>query len=196
MSIDKISRQALFIKNKLILAVVGMAGSGKSEAVKYLIKKFNLPVVYLGGITFEWMKDRGIPVNYANEKKAREQIRRENGGMGAYTKLSLPKIAALLKKNKGVIVESLYSWSEYKILKDKYGDNFKILAVHASPAVRFRRLKARKNERPMKNFAEFRNRDYSEIENIEKGGPIAMADYLIVNEGSLKDLHKKIDAIK
>jgi hypothetical protein len=48
----------------------------------------------------------------------------------------------------------------------------------------------------MKNYAEFQARDYSEIENIEKGGPIAMADYLVVNEGSLKDLHKKLNLIR
>lgn len=184
------------MKNKLILAVVGMAGSGKSEVVKQLVKKLNWPVIYLGRITFAWMKKRKIPVNYANEKKAREQIRRENGGMGAYAKLSLPNIAELLKKNNGVIVESLYSWSEYKILKDKYGDSFKVIAALASPAIRFRRLHKRKKERPMKNYAEFQTRDYSEIENIEKGGPIAMADYPIVNEGSLGDLHKKLNALK
>jgi dephospho-CoA kinase len=184
------------MKNNLILAVVGMAGSGKSEVVKYLTKKLDLPVVYLGAITFEWMKDRNIPVNYANEKNAREQIRRENGGMGAYAKLSLPKISALLKKNKGVIVESLYSWSEYKILKEKYGAKFKVVAALASAAIRFKRLKARKNHRPMKNYAEFQARDYSEIQNIEKGGPIAMADYPIINDGSLSALHKKLDAIR
>jgi dephospho-CoA kinase len=184
------------MKNKPILAVVGMCGSGKSEVVKFLVKKFKWPVVYLGGITFEWMKERNIPVNYQNEKESREQIRRENGGMGAYAKLALPKIAKLLKEKKGVIVESLYSWSEYKILKEKYGDNFKVVAAHASPAIRFKRLKARKKERPMKNYAEFQARDYSEIENIEKGGPIAMADYLVVNEGSLKDLHKKLNLIR
>jgi dephospho-CoA kinase len=182
------------MKNKLILAVVGMAGSGKSEVVKYLVKKLNWPVIYFGSFTFEWIKKRKLPVNYANEKKAREQIR-QNGGMGAYAKLSLPKISKLLKNNKGVIVESLYSWSEYKILKNKYGDNFKVIAAHASPAIRFRRLKSRKNERPMKNYAEFKTRDYSEIENIEKGGPIAMADFMIVNESSLKSLQNQLNKI-
>ena len=172
-----------------------MCGSGKSEVVKYLVKKLNWPVVYLGGITFEWMKKKKIAVNYANERFAREKIRALYG-MGAYAKLSLPKITALLKKNQGVIVESLYSWSEYKILKEKYGDNFKVLAALASPAIRFKRLTARKNERPMKNYAEFQARDYSEIENIEKGGPIAKADYFVVNEGSLRDLRKKLDLIK
>ncbi|MDD5527807.1 MAG: AAA family ATPase [Patescibacteria group bacterium] len=183
------------MKNKLILAVVGMCGSGKSEVVKYLVKKLNWPVVYLGEITFDWMKKKKLAINNQTEMFAREKIRAEHG-MGAYAKLSLPKIAALLKKNQGVIVESLYSWSEYKILKEKYDDRFKIVAAHASPAIRFKRLKSRKNNRPMKNYAEFKARDYSEIENIEKGGPIAMADYLILNEGNLRDLHKKLDSIR
>ena len=182
------------MKNKIILAVVGMCGSGKSEIVKYLVKKFNWPVVYLGAITFDWMKKKKIALNYQNEKFAREKIRALYG-MGAYAKLSMPLIAKLLKKNKAVIVESLYSWSEYKILKKKYGDNFRVIAAQASPAIRFRRLKTRKNERPMKNYAEFKARDYSEIENIEKGGPIVMADYTILNEEKLEDLQQKLEKI-
>jgi hypothetical protein len=37
-------------------------------------------------------------------------------------------------------------------------------------------------------------RDWSEIENLEKGGPIAIADYFIINDGSLEQLHQRIDA--
>ena len=40
-----------------------------------------------------------------------------------------------------------------------------------------------------------RKRDYAEIENIEKGGPIAMADYTIVNEQSAGDLKSQVLAI-
>ena len=38
-------------------------------------------------------------------------------------------------------------------------------------------------------------RDYAEIENIEKGGPIAMADFTFINEGpvnSVKDQIKRL----
>jgi hypothetical protein len=37
-----------------------------------------------------------------------------------------------------------------------------------------------------------RKRDYAEIENIEKGGPIAMADFTVVNEYSLEYLQSWI----
>ena len=33
-----------------------------------------------------------------------------------------------------------------------------------------------------------KSRDYSEIEDIEKGGPIAMADFTIINTGAVEDV--------
>ena len=38
-------------------------------------------------------------------------------------------------------------------------------------------------------------RDFTEIENIEKGGPIAMADITLINENETTDLHKTIKAL-
>jgi len=182
------------VNNKKILAVVGMAGSGKSEAIKYLQDKFSWPKIYLGKYTFERIKKEGLEVNYENEKIAREKIRNEHG-MGAYAKLALPELNKLLEENSTVLIESLYSWEEYKILKDTFGDNFNVLAVHASPLVRFERLLNRRNERPMSNKEEFQERDYSEIENTDKGGPIARADFHIINELNIDNLYKEINNI-
>jgi dephospho-CoA kinase len=39
------------------------------------------------------------------------------------------------------------------------------------------------------------SRDHAEIENIEKGGPIALADYTIVNNGSRENLVGQLDRI-
>jgi len=179
-------------KNKKILAVVGMAGSGKTEAIKYFQDKFSWPKIYLGKYTFERMKKEELEINYQNEKVMREKIRKELG-MGAYAILALPELKELLNKNNTVLIESLYSWDEYKILKEEFGHDFEVLAIHASPKTRFRRLLERKEERPMSAHDEFIERDYSEIENTDKGGPIARADYHIVNEGEIEELKNKID---
>ena len=42
---------------------------------------------------------------------------------------------------------------------------------------------------------EAKARDYAEIENLEKGGPIAMADYTILNPEDLKFLMKQVKVI-
>ena len=45
------------------------------------------------------------------------------------------------------------------------------------------------------NSVAIRERDRSEIENLEKGGPIAAADYYILNNGAIADMTKSLDKI-
>lgn len=177
---------------KRVVAIVGMAGSGKSEAVRKIQEDFGVPKVYFGEITFDEIKKRGLEINYKNERIVREDLRNQHG-MGVYAKFSIPKIEKLLEKNRIVLLESLYSWDEYKIIKKEFGDNFLVLAVYASPKNRFKRLKNRIKERPIKDWQEFKIRDWTEIEGTQKGGPIAMADYTIINEGDLEEYQAKIE---
>ncbi len=179
-------------ENKKVIAVVGMAGAGKSEVTNYLLEKLSCPKVYFGDVTFDRMKEEGTELNYENEKITREKIRAESG-MGAYAKFSLPKILELLKENEIVVIESMYSWDEYKIIKEEFGEKFSVVAVVASSNLRLERLKERKNWRPIKDREELTRRDITEIEGTDKGGPIAVADFTIINEGTLEELHEKID---
>ena len=181
------------MKSKKIIAIVGMAGSGKTETVDYLIKKYGWPKVYLGQATFVRLKKERLPVNYKNELIVREKTRKEMG-MGAYAKLALPKVAKLLKTGKIVLLESLYSWDEYKIFKKKYGTDFLALAITTPSNIRLSRLKTRAI-RPIKTAAELSKRDFTEIKGTDKGGPIAMADYTIINDGTQTKLHEQIDKI-
>jgi dephospho-CoA kinase len=178
---------------KKIIAILGLPGSGKTEAIKYLEKEYGWPNIYLGQITFDRMKKEGLKVNVTNERRIREKIRSELG-MGAYAELSLPQIQKTLKKNSIVLIESLYSWEEYKILKEKYGNSFKTITIQASPEIRFQRLKHR-SIRPIKTLKDFNSRNYSQIEKINQGGPIALTDYIVINDKDLKELHKELDKI-
>jgi dephospho-CoA kinase len=178
---------------KKIYAIVGMAGSGKSETTKYLKDKYKWPAIYLGAITFDRLKEENLEVNEKNERYMREKIRTE-GGMGAYALFSLPKIEKTLEDSDTVIIESLYSWAEYQILKEKFGDGFKVIAAIATPATRYARL-ANRPERPC-TTEESRSRDWAEIKNSDKGGPIAMADYPLLNDSDLENLYHQIDLLK
>jgi len=182
------------MKNKKVIAAVGMAGSGKTEIVSHLQNKYSWKNVYMGEATFDRMKKKGLKLNYENERKTREKIRSEMG-MGAYAVLALPKVEKILETDDIVLLESLYSWEEYKIIKEKFKENFFVIAAFASPKTRFERLSSRRKERPINSIKEFNKRDYTEIEKTDKGGPIARADFTIVNEYSLEDLHNNIDKI-
>ena len=167
-----------------------MPGSGKSEAVKFLESK-EYYKVYFGGATLEEIKKRGLEVNEENEKKVREELR-QKFGMGAYAQVNLEKIEKGISTG-NVVIDGLYSWSEYKVLKEKFGENLNLIAIVAPKKLRQARL-ADRPVRPLTK-AEVESRDFNEIENLEKGGPIAIADYTIVNNGTLEELHQKIDEI-
>lgn len=174
---------------KLILAFVGMPGAGKSEASAYLDKK-GIPFVRFGDLTDEGVKRMGLPLKPENEKIFREKIRRELG-MGAYAIKAKPKIDNLLKTYDVIILDGLYSWEEYIYLKREF-INLILVNVYAEPTIRYKRL----SERPIRPvpLGDARKRDVAELEKLNKGGPIAIADYLIENNsGNIGDLYRKLD---
>ena len=171
-----------------IIAVIGMCGSGKSEVVKFF-EGHGYKKVYFGGVVMDEIKRLGLEVNEANERMTRENLRKEFG-MGAMAVKILDKIEEFYMTG-NVVVESLYSWDEYKIVKDKFGGSFKLLTVYTTKSLRYERL-ANRPVRPLTE-EEACSRDYSEIEKLDKGGPIAFTDYLVINDGTLEELNKKLN---
>jgi len=167
-----------------VIAVIGMCGSGKSEAVKYF-ESNGYQKVYFGEVVINELKVRGLEINEKNERFVREDLRKEFG-MGVTALKSIDKIKNLLQTS-NVVVESLYSWEEFKILNKEFGDTFKLLNIFTTKSIRYSRLKERPF-RPLTN-EEARSRDYSEIEKLDKGGPIAFADYTVFNDSTLDDLN-------
>ena len=173
-----------------VVGIVGMAGAGKSEVAR-VFEGHGFKKVRFGDITDQELRSQGLEPNEENERHVRQQLRRKHG-MAAYAKLNLPKIDKSLKSS-GVVMDGLYSWEEYVLLKEHYGRQFTTVAVLASPGARYARLTAR-TVRPL-TPEETASRDRSEIENSSKGGPIAMADFVIVNEASLEQLERETERV-
>ncbi len=182
--------------NKKIIAVVGMPFAGKTEATRHIENKGYFKV-YFGDATFDEIKRQGLETNEENEKRVRENLRKKYG-MAAFAIISMPKIEKGFAKG-NVVIESLYSWEEYKLIKEKYGDSFKVIAVFAPPKIRYGRVMGRTEIKQGKerkfNEDSVKKRDYAQLENLATGAPIAMADYTIINTGEISDLHKNIDVI-
>ncbi|MBS3109749.1 AAA family ATPase [Candidatus Woesearchaeota archaeon] len=172
-----------------IISIVGMTGSGKTEVSEFL-KKHGLAYVRFGDVTMEELKRRWLDVNEKNERMVREGLRKEHG-MDAFARLNAGKLEKALEKG-SVIADGLYSWEEWLFLREKFGEKMIVLAIASSPATRYQRLAERKI-RPLAH-EEAASRDKAEIENSHKAGPIAMADFTIINEGSLAELQKNTNA--
>ena len=173
-----------------VVAIVGMCGSGKSVASDYLEKELGYKKVYFGGVTMKKLQEANLEVNPENEKMMREKLRKELG-MGAYAKVLLPEIKELAKEN-NVVLDGLYSWTEYKILKEEIKE-LKLISIVADKNIRYERLNQREI-RPLTN-EEATKRDLSEIENIEKAPPIAYADYYILNNSTIEEYINRLNEI-
>lgn len=162
--------------------------------------KENYQYIRFGQITMDELKKRNLPICEENERLVREELR-ETYGMGAFALLNLPKFDEMIQKG-NVIGDGMYSFAEYKILKEHFQDKLIVIAVYAPPEIRYARLANRKldpsdptgRNRPLTR-EEAISRDYREIEKSDKGGPIAMADYTIVNNKEYFDLVKQVKEI-
>lgn len=175
-----------------ILTFVGLAGSGKSTAANYLKSK-NLPHVYFGGVILDEIKKRGLDINAENEKIMRHQLREEFGADFVVNRI-VQQIEGLIEAGqKRIIADGLYTWTEYKILKRRFPGQVKVVALVPNKELRHKRIMQRKS-RSLTN-SEINDRDYNEIELLEKGGPIAMADYFIVNNSDEQNTRRQIDKL-
>jgi len=171
-----------------VVSIVGMTGAGKSEVSK-VFEENGFIRIRFGDLTDEGMKKRNLEPSEENERLVRELLRQEHG-MAAYAKLNLPRIEQALNPSQGegqdVVIDGLYSWEEYTYLKGRYGKNLYLVAVWSSPKTRYARLTTRSSRRLI--LEEAISRDRAELGNINKGGPIAMADFTIINESALENL--------
>jgi dephospho-CoA kinase len=178
--------------NTKIVAFVGLAGSGKSSAVEYLTQK-EFPKVYFGGIILDEVKRRGLELTQENEQPIREELR-EKEGKDFVVKRIIQQIHDLIGAGQHrIVADGLYTWTEYKALKHEFPGELTTVAIVTPKHMRQHRM-ANRPIRPL-TPAQLDQRDWAEIENLEKGGPIAIADYYTVNDGDLEKLHTQIDDI-
>ena len=174
-----------------VIAIVGLPGSGKSKAIEYLQETKHWPKAYLGEAIFDEMNRRNLERTQANERLVRENLRNLYGE--DYCAKEVIKKIEALGDIPIVLVESLYSAAEYRTLHERFGDDLRIIAVHACPEIRHARLAVRP-ERPL-NREEAVERDWAQLTRLTQGTPIALADFMIVNEGSKEELGKELEVV-
>ena len=177
-----------------VIALVGLPGSGKGTCTDYLHDAYGWPVVHFGHMVYEEVERRGLDI-VQHEKEVRMDMRAQEG------KEVLAKHASRKAKTHAadganvVVFDGLYSWSEYKHLLIEFGDDLTVIAVTAPKKLRHKRAIARKDAHRPYTLEQLIAREYAEIEEMEKGGPIAYADYTILNDGTVDHMLDQLGAI-
>lgn len=163
-----------------------MPGAGKSLVAK-VAEELGVSVVIMGDVIREESRLRGLEPTSENIGRIMLDIRSKEGP-AVVAKRCVPKINS--KKSDLVLVEGVRSLDEVTEFKLNF-TTFKLLAVHASPETRFRRLFGRNRSDDPESKKVFEGRDNREL-SVGIGSAIAMADHVIENEGDKKAFLEKM----
>ena len=173
-----------------IIAIVGLPGTGKSALAHYMGER-GIPRVSFGSIISNAVAEAGLEFNLENEHTIREKMRLDPAGDLA-AKEVITQVNALIESGQHkILIDGLGGWETYKQLRHEYHGDLIVVALTARRYIRHRRL-AQRTELPLTS-PEVDARDYDEIETLNKGGVIAIADYYLFDNGSLEQLHIQID---
>lgn len=169
-----------------VIGIVGLPGSGKSEAAA-VARDIGIPVVTMGDVIREECRDRGVdPATHHGEIA---QALREENGSAAIAERSLPMIREELETADRVVVEGIRSDVEVDVFEDTFGEDFTLVSVEAPFDLRTERIDARGRDDAAAES--LRERDEREL-GFGMGAAMDRADVTIDNTSSLESFQEHI----
>ena len=174
----------------LIIGFVGFPGSGKSEATA-VAQAHGFVVVAMGDAVRSYMRERGIELSEKNVGAIANELRARHG-MDAIAQMCIPAVRALPSQK--VVIDGLRGVAEVDAYRREFNNNFKLIAIAASPEVRFERVKSRSRPDDALSFQGFEEKDERELAwGLEEA--LSTADCHISNEGSLDELKFSVSKV-
>ena len=177
------------VQKPRVICIVGLCGVGKSEAARIVESYAIFHTVHFGGVVIAEVQHRGLELNPKNEAMVREELR-EKYGMAVVAERKLSEISGALERGSNALIDGLYSYSEFLVLRRRLRHEMTVIAIHAKKPVRAERL-ARRAIRPL-TLEQMEARDKLEVETLEKAQPIALADFHVLNESGMADLRRSL----
>ena len=166
-----------------VICVTGMPGCGKEEFVRVAAER-GLAVVRMGDVVREEAKRRDLKFSddsvggMAHEERVRH-------GFGVWAERTVSFI-----QDKATVIDGIRGREEVEVYRRTWGDRLVVVAIHASPATRYARIRKRRRGDDVLSKEEFQRREEREL-GWGLAEVIATADHLIVNEGDLAYMRKE-----
>tara|TARA_B100000508_G_scaffold102982_2_gene81381 strand:- start:4914 stop:5453 length:540 start_codon:yes stop_codon:yes gene_type:complete len=172
----------------MIIGIAGTLGAGKGTVVEYLKEK-GFEHFSASKMLRAILESQGIVANREAYTVLGDELRSLNSAGPIAIQYALAK-----DTESNIIIESVHDVPEAEFLKEKGAI---MLGVNAPLEIRYERISKRGSEKDNVTFEEFEKIARHE----EEGGGkhnirsvIAMSDHVISNEGTLEELHTKVDA--
>jgi dephospho-CoA kinase len=178
----------------LIIGITGTLGSGKGTVVNYLVK--NRGFVHFSARSFivEEIKKRDLEISTKNMTLVSNQMRA--GHSPSYITDSLYEEAKKLGKD--CVIESFRTPGEIESIRNK--GKFILLAIDAPAKLRFKRIVDRNGVGDVESVEELMTIEKQQMHSTDPNkhnlsACIAMADYKIINNGTIEELQTKVEEV-
>ncbi|HTT15299.1 MAG TPA: AAA family ATPase [Thermoplasmata archaeon] len=164
-----------------LIVTVGMPGSGKDELVA-VARSMGLATLKMGDLVRDETRRRNLPLNNASLGRVASE-ERDKHGPGIWAQRALPKLTETK-----MLVDGCRSDSEVSVFRHNFGDLY-VLGIFASPETRYERLTSRGRNDDSADLQAFYDRDRRELK-WGIGNAFALADGMLVNEGSIDEFRR------
>ena len=172
-----------------VVAVVGLPGSGKSEAAA-VARQLDIPVVTMGDVIRQECRDRGL--DPATHHGSVAKALREENGVGAVAERTIPVVENELTDNDIVLIDGVRSDAELDRFRETFGEDMELIRIDAPDAARAERLELRGRDADETDGGEaLEERDRRELA-FGMDAAMEQADTVIDNDNSLETFRSRV----
>lgn len=172
-----------------VVVVVGLPGSGKSEAAA-VARELDIPVVTMGDVIREECRNREL--DPATHHGTVAKALREENGKAAVAERTIPFVDEAVTESETVLVDGLRSDAELDRFREEYGDNLELLRIDAPDPERAKRLELRGRDAGAADGGEsLAERDEREL-GFGMAAAMERADWAIENDNSLDVFRERV----
>lgn len=175
----------------MIIGVTGTNGAGKGTLPEYLTERHGFAHHSARAFIVEEIVRRGLPVDRTTMNATANDLRKTYG-----PEYVIKQLFERARESGGdAIIESVRALGEAAFLKE---NGAFVVAIDADRRIRYDRITKRASETDRVSFEEFclqedREMAQTEAYDMNVRGVMDMADYTLMNDGSLEELHTAIE---
>ena len=176
----------------MIIGLTSFLGAGKTSVADHLVKK-GFEFYSLSDVVRDEIKNRGEEITRERLQEVGNELRKKHGSA-----VLANRVLKKVKPGKNYVVDSIRNPAEIEELRKR--KDFSLVFVDAPIKVRFERIKDRKREKDPVTFEDFKKTEEKELKSKDSVNQQLlkcreMADFVIHNDSSFKELYKKIDEL-